>query len=86
MIVVFGSLNVDMLMTVEALPRPAETVLCPDYVLVPGGKGANQACAAARAARADGPPVAMVGTVGPDDWGPLAKHLLVEAGVDTPRT
>lgn len=82
MIVVFGSLNVDMLVTVDHLPRPGETVLTPDYVLVPGGKGANQACAAARAGgRAAG--VTMVGQVGQDDWGPIATHLLVEAGVDT---
>lgn len=80
MIVTYGSLNVDMVMTVDALPRPGETVLCPGYVLVPGGKGANQACAAARASGAGR--VAMVGTVGPDDWGPLATHLLREAGVD----
>ncbi len=80
MIVTFGSLNVDMVMTVADLPRPGETVLCPSYVLVPGGKGANQACAAARAST--GGKVTMVGTVGPDDWGPLATHLLREAGVD----
>ena len=59
MIVIFGSLNVDMLMTVDALPRPGETVLCPDYVLVPGGKGANQACAAARASGPGGLAVAV---------------------------
>ena len=81
MIVVFGSLNVDMLVTVDHLPRPGETVLTPDYVLVPGGKGANQACAAARAA--GGGQVTMIGQVGEDDWGPIATHLLVEAGVDT---
>ncbi len=80
MIVTYGSLNVDMVMAVSALPRPGETVLCPSYVLVPGGKGANQACAAARAATGGG--VTMVGTVGPDDWGDLATHLLRDAGVD----
>ena len=82
MIVVFGSLNVDMLVTVDHLPRPGETVLCPGYVLVPGGKGANQACAAARAAGGGGQ-VTMIGQIGEDDWGPIATHLLVEAGVDT---
>ena len=80
MIVTFGSLNVDMVMTVAALPRPGETVLCPSYILVPGGKGANQACAAARASSFGG--VTMVGTVGPDEWGTLATHLLRDAGVD----
>ena len=49
MIVVFASLNVDFVMQVERLPRPGETVLGGRYFLVQGGKGANQACAAARA-------------------------------------
>ena len=81
MIVVFGSLNVDLVMQVACLPRPGETVINGHYFLVPGGKGANQALAAARAA--DGAvPVAMVGCVGPDDWGGLATGLLAEAGVD----
>ena len=43
MIVVFGSLNMDMVMQLEKLPRPGDTVLCPSYQLIPGGKGGNQA-------------------------------------------
>lgn len=78
MIVVFGSINVDILMKVAHLPRPGETVHCASYDLVPGGKGANQACAAARA----GAGVAMVGRIGRDAWGDVATGLMAEAGVD----
>ena len=41
MLLVFGSLNADMLFKVEALPRPGETVLCPGYELAAGGKGSE---------------------------------------------
>ncbi len=78
MLLVFGSLNVDMLFQVEALPRPGETVLCPGYELAPGGKGANQAAAAARAGAA----VRMVGRVGEDAFGRYAREALAAAGVD----
>lgn len=65
-IVVFGSLNIDMVMPVEYFPKPGETVLCiTDYLSRPGGKGANQAVAAARA----GAKVVMVGRVGDDSFG-----------------
>src|SRR3954465_10668425 len=57
MILVFGSLNMDLVMTVPVLPKPGETVLCPGYTLKPGGKGNNQAVPAARA----GPPGAPAG-------------------------
>lgn len=90
MITVFGSLNVDLIMAVEARPRPGETVLCPSYELAPGGKGANQALAAALADAGGGggegegesKPVAMVGMVGDDTWGKLATGLLAAGGVD----
>ncbi len=66
MIVVFGSLNIDMIMPVGHFPKPGETVLCmTDYISRPGGKGSNQAVAAARA----GAKVAMVGKVGDDSFG-----------------
>lgn len=81
-IVVFGSFNIDVAMRLERVPRPGETVLGGDYVLVPGGKGANQACAAARAAKGGTADVAMIGKVGPDAWGDLALRHLTEAGVD----
>jgi len=82
MIVVFGSLVVDMLKRVERFPRPGETVLCPDYQLVPGGKGANQAVAAARASAAE-MPVYMIGTVGSDAFADQALSVLDESPVDT---
>ena len=78
MLLVFGSLNVDLLFRVQALPRPGQTVLCPGYELAPGGKGANQAAAAARAGAA----VRMVGQVGDDDFGRLMREVLQAAGVD----
>ncbi len=82
MIVVFGSFNMDVVMHLERLPGPGETVLGGDYMLVPGGKGANQACAAARAAKGSATTVAMVGKVGADEWGDFALGRLSEAGVD----
>ncbi len=78
MLLVFGSLNVDLVFQVEALPRPGETVLCPGHALAAGGKGANQAAAAAKA----GARVRMVGHLGDDDFGRFARTALVAAGVD----
>jgi ribokinase len=78
MITVFGSINVDMVMRVPVLPRPGETMLCPEYLLVPGGKGANQALAAARA----GATVAMVGSVGRDAFADTALSLLRREAID----
>nr|WP_298687444.1 ribokinase [uncultured Dongia sp.] len=78
MIVVFGSLNVDVMIAVEHLPLPGETVLGPGYQLTAGGKGGNQALAAARA----GAEVKMIGCIGGD---PLAETALADlraAGVD----
>ena len=49
MILVFGSINVDVIVPVPHLPQPGETVLGGDYAVLPGGKGANQAMAACRA-------------------------------------
>jgi ribokinase len=77
MIIVPGSVNADLLFKVETLPRPGETVLCPSYVMAPGGKGANQAAAAAKA----GAEVAFVGHVGADAYGPVVRGLLEDAGV-----
>jgi ribokinase len=77
-LLVFGSINVDLLFKVEALPRPRGTVLCPGYELAPGGKGANQATAAARAGAA----VRMIGHVGEDGFGRFARDAMTAAGVD----
>ena len=78
MILVFGSLNIDLVVRVKSLPAPGETVLGPSYDVVAGGKGANQALAAARAGAA----VAMVGAVGKDAFGEIALAELGVAGVD----
>lgn len=81
MIVVFGSLNVDLVFSLPALPQPGETVLTDSYGTVPGGKGANQAVAAARALAASGA-VVMVGCVGEDGFGALVLDAMREAGVE----
>lgn len=78
MIIVFGSLNVDLVTPVERLPGAGETVLGPGYALHPGGKGANQALAARRA----GAEVTLVGAVGRDGFAEIALGLLAEDGVD----
>ena len=60
MILVFGSINVDLIIPVPHLPEPGETVLGGDYALLPGGKGGNQALAARRGGAA----VMLAGAVG----------------------
>ena len=79
MITVFGSLNVDYIFQVSQLPAPGETVLASNMQVLPGGKGANQAVAAARA----GAKVSMVGAVGRDALSKIALAGLLDAGVDT---
>lgn len=78
MIVVFGSLNVDLVTRVERLPAAGETVIGPGYELHPGGKGANQALAARRA----GAEVTLVGAVGRDDFAGIALELLAADAVE----
>ena len=78
MITVFGSLNADLVCPVEHLPAPGETVTGPGYSVVPGGKGANQALAAALA----GAPVRFVGAVGRDGFREPALSSLKTGGVD----
>ena len=77
-IVVVGSLNVDVSVRGDRIPRPGETVRARDLVLGPGGKGLNQAIAASR----QGGRVHMVGCVGDDRFAQVAKDALREAGVD----
>ncbi|WP_210508951.1 PfkB family carbohydrate kinase [Naasia sp. SYSU D00057] len=77
-VVVVGSLNVDSVVTVERHPRPGETVLGGDLRTLFGGKGANQAVAAARA----GAPVAMIGRVGSDSSGAGYLERLADLGID----
>jgi ribokinase len=78
MIYVFGSLNVDFFMQVDKLPAPGETVIGGDYFTAPGGKGANQAAAAALS----GGTVAMYGLVGDDQWAATPLQALADFGVD----
>ena len=78
MIVVFGSLNADFVFECEAAPQEGETVRAEAFRLEAGGKGANQAAAAAR----DGGAVAMVGAVGRDAPGDMLLVALRDAGVD----
>ncbi|WP_028046600.1 ribokinase [Cellulomonas sp. URHE0023] len=77
-IVVVGSINADLVLQVARHPHPGETVLGRDSVLMSGGKGANQAVAAARL----GARVAMVGAVGSDSTATVALAGLRDAGVD----
>ncbi|WP_246232670.1 ribokinase [Aurantimonas aggregata] len=79
LVVVFGSLNVDLVCRVETIARPGETVLAPGYDQLFGGKGANQAVAAARAL---GGRVAMVGAVGDDALGRAVTANLAREGID----
>jgi ribokinase len=78
MILVFGSINVDLIVPVPRLPAAGETVLGDDYALLPGGKGANQALAARRA----GSEVMLAGAVGRDAFAGIALNLLRRDGVD----
>ncbi len=78
-LLVVGSLNMDMVVQVKTQPRPGETVLGSDTRTFPGGKGANQAVAAARA----GARVRLLGRVGSDAYGQSLRASASEAGVDT---
>src|SRR5690606_11002762 len=78
MLIVFGSVNADLVFMLPALPRPGETVLCPGFAMSPGGKGANQAVAAARG----GADTRFFGRVGRDDYGAAMRAVLTGAGID----
>lgn len=78
-LVVIGSLNMDLVARVSRLPRPGETVLGRELQLIPGGKGANQAVAAARL----GARCALVGRVGHDSHGDALLESLRRDGVET---
>lgn len=82
-IVVTGSLNMDFVVQVERLPAPGETARGANFQTIPGGKGANQACAAARLAR--GNPVLMIGRVGYDAFADHLRASLAASGADTSR-
>jgi len=77
-IVVVGSVTMDMVTRTPQIPRIGQTVIGTGFETTPGGKGANQAVAAARL----GYPVAMVGKVGEDAYGPALLKNLAAGGVD----
>lgn len=81
MIVVLGSINVDLFFTLDRLPGRGETVLAPAMTVRPGGKGANQAAAAARA----GAPTLFLGCVGEDAAGGEVLAALADTGCDISR-
>jgi ribokinase len=78
-VVVLGSLNMDLTTYVPRLPRPGETLLGRSFKVVPGGKGANQAVAAARL----GSQVRLFGRLGRDDFGDQHLSAMRLEGVDT---
>ncbi|MGW6471551.1 ribokinase [Streptomyces nigra] len=78
-IVVLGSTNMDLVTYVEKAPQRGETVTGREFRTIPGGKGANQATAAARA----GGDVLMIGAVGNDAYGAQLRSALEHSGVDT---
>ncbi|MGH3247374.1 MAG: PfkB family carbohydrate kinase, partial [Trebonia sp.] len=79
---VLGSLNMDISVTVPSLPGPGATVLGGAAAFAPGGKGANQAVAAARLGAEASLRVRMVGCVGDDDFGRALRAALTAEGVD----
>jgi len=78
-IVIVGSVTMDLVTRARQIPRIGETLLGTGFETTPGGKGANQAVAAARL----GYPVKMVGMIGDDAYGPALLENLDRAGVDT---
>lgn len=78
-ITIVGSLNMDLVIRSPRIPRPGETVIGSDFQTVPGGKGANQAVAAARL----GGQVTMVGRVGEDSFANALLENLATAEIDT---
>jgi ribokinase len=75
---VVGSLNVDLIADVETLPQPGQTISAHRFVTLPGGKGANQAVAAAKL----GAQVSMYGCIGSDSYGQFILTSLSQAGVN----
>jgi ribokinase len=78
-VVVVGSANLDLVATLDHLPKPGETIVALDYAEHAGGKGVNQAVACARM----GARTAFVGCVGNDDAGVFLRGVLENEGIDT---
>ncbi len=77
-VIVLGSINTDLVVRAPHFPRPGETLHGSDFAVIGGGKGANQATAAARL----GAPVQFIGAVGADDFGARRIEEMAAAGVD----
>jgi ribokinase len=77
-VIVIGSLNADLVVRAPRFPAPGETISGEDLAIIPGGKGANQAVAAAR----QGAQVSMLGRVGSDSFGPTLTQNLQKNEVD----
>lgn len=78
---IVGSINMDLVVRTPRLPAPGQTLMGGPFDRFPGGKGANQAVAAARA----GAIVAMIGAVGDDEHGVTMRKTLADNGVDVSR-
>jgi ribokinase len=78
-IAVVGSLNMDLVIRSPRIPQPGETIIGSEFITVPGGKGANQAVAAARL----GGEVSMIGRVGNDSFGETLLENMAASQVDT---
>lgn len=78
-ILVIGSSNTDLVVNVDSIPKPGQTVLGDSFFVNPGGKGANQAVGAARL----GKDVSFCCKTGEDDYGRSAKELFAKEGMDT---
>ncbi len=80
-VIVVGSVNVDQVVTLDQMPAAGETVIGGRYERHPGGKGGNQAVAAARL----GATVVFIGAIGDDDLGQTAREALATEGIDLTR-
>jgi ribokinase len=78
-VTVLGSLNMDLVVAVDHFPRPGETIAGRSFETIPGGKGLNQAVAAARS----GASVRMIGAVGDDPFGSQLRALATAEGIGT---
>jgi ribokinase len=80
-VLILGSVNTDLVIRSARLPRPGETVLGVEFYQAAGGKGANQAVAAARATGAHGK-VTFIGAVGDDEYGKQSRRALLAEGIE----
>src|ERR1041385_917860 len=78
-VTVLGSINMDLVSRVSRLPKPGESLIGQSFTTIPGGKGANQAVAAARL----GVQTSLIGRVGDDAFGDTLRNSLTAYGVET---